>query len=849
MISTELYIQEVNVFDNGVNTNSILNTFILDETKNWITNQWLNHYVTIVSGTGIGQEALITSNNDTKLFFDALPIALDTDSVYEIYAYQYNRVELYNDEKISITQTLQDSNDIGKLFTDYTQSFTVPASQHNNKLFKYWYNTDLDNGFDHRTRQKAYIEINTQPFKKGQLQLEKVNKKNGFIDSYTLTFYGNLTQLKDKFKDDKLNTLVGYETLNHPYNSDEVINRLFTDNDVYYPLIGSAHKYTYKDGSSLDISTEAGAIVWNELFPAITMYKVFQFIQDTYNITFTGSFFLLQQWRRLFLYLKNAEKLVFNTEESRLEFSSKDSGFNELDLATNILTTNWDFGETDTFFKNILIRLQITPLTSTNYNLLVYRNGVLLNSFNNLSGQQTITCDNLAYNNVSTLINEYYFAIQSENIITFDTILYYKQTWLGNGTSGFQNNTKFANNSDQSTVGNIPIRAYVPDIKVSDFIEGVIKAFNLRVIPTDLNTFEFIPLEQYYLNGKTTDITQYVYAEEMETNRPVLYKSINFEYEKSTNILNNFYSGLYGKEYGDLIYQSDNSNENEIYEIKLPFENVLFEKTVDENFLTATIVDKDLKPYTPKPMLIYSYDFPTVIDLDYPIKITTDIGGYYDLDFYNRFSNEYNAIPSDTTLSELYTMNFNNEQSPWYNVVAPRGLYSRFYANYVENLYNIRTRNIKVNAILPPSLISQDTGIKLNERLIISGRRYIINSFTTDLTTGETNFDLVTDYRGVNAVSTVGYRYANLPLAQIDAEIQTINFVIYLNDYDKFDIQGPVDFLDYTGETDLDQDFNLEVFIDKNFGAERTGTILIDYYKNGTIELTETIFVIQAEIL
>jgi hypothetical protein len=194
-------------------------------------------------------------------------------------------------------------------------------------------------------------------------------------------------------------------------------------------------------------------------------------------------------------------------------------------------------------------------------------------------------------------------------------------------------------------------------------------------------------------------------------------------------------------------------------------------------------------------------------------------------------------------------MNFNNEQSPWYNIVAPRGLYSRFYANYVENLYNIRTRNIKVNAILPPSLISQNTGIKLNERLIISGRRYIINSFTTDLTTGETNFDLVTDYRGVNAVSTVGYRYANIPVAQTDSEIQTINFVIYLNDYDKFDIQPPVDFLDYTPETDLDQDFNLEVFIDKNFGAERMDSIVIDYYKNSAIALTETILVIQAETI
>ena len=94
MISTELYIQEVNVFDNGINGGSTYDN-IRDNSKSWITDQWVNYYVIIVSGTGAGQEALITSNDDIQLNFDTLPITLDTTSVYEIYAYQYNRIELY----------------------------------------------------------------------------------------------------------------------------------------------------------------------------------------------------------------------------------------------------------------------------------------------------------------------------------------------------------------------------------------------------------------------------------------------------------------------------------------------------------------------------------------------------------------------------------------------------------------------------------------------------------------------------------------------------------------------------------------------------------------------------------
>jgi hypothetical protein len=193
-------------------------------------------------------------------------------------------------------------------------------------------------------------------------------------------------------------------------------------------------------------------------------------------------------------------------------------------------------------------------------------------------------------------------------------------------------------------------------------------------------------------------------------------------------------------------------------------------------------------------------------------------------------------------------MNFNNEQSPWYNVIAPQGLYYRHYSNYIDNLYNIKTRNIKVKAILPPSLLSKEYGIALNDRLIISGKRYIINSFTTDLTTGETNFDLISDYRNINAVSTVGYRFASLSNVQTDKTEQKVNVVIYKNDYDSFDIKGAENYLTYTTSTDNIIDLNLEIDIPENFGVDRTDVIGIDYYKNGILETTEYITFLQTEI-
>ena len=38
------------------------------------------------------------------------------------------QVELFGDETISLNQSIKDAKDISKVFTAYSQSFTVPAS-------------------------------------------------------------------------------------------------------------------------------------------------------------------------------------------------------------------------------------------------------------------------------------------------------------------------------------------------------------------------------------------------------------------------------------------------------------------------------------------------------------------------------------------------------------------------------------------------------------------------------------------------------------------------------------------------------------------------------------------------
>ena len=180
---------------------------------------------------------------------------------------------MFKDESVSITQSIQNVKDIAKVFTEFTKTFTLPASKTNNKIFKHYYNFDITGGFDARTKKDATLELNYLPFKKGKIKLEGVDLHNRRPKSYRITFFGNTVELKDLLGEDKLDALDWLNNFTLDYDANSVKTRLqsgadFTINSVTYtdaiitPLI--AHNYRlYYDSST--------------------------HVQDTRNLSFSGS--------------------------------------------------------------------------------------------------------------------------------------------------------------------------------------------------------------------------------------------------------------------------------------------------------------------------------------------------------------------------------------------------------------------------------------------------------------------------------------------------------------------------------------------------------------------------------
>lgn len=797
-----------------------------------------------------------------------------------------HRIDLFKDESISITSSIQNFRDLGKIFTDYSKSFTIPASSTNNRILKHWYNsevgaTSLDNqlnvdgAFDHRISYYGYIEIDGTFFRNGKFILKGSAKKKNRIENYKIDFKGNLVQLKERFKDDKLNSLSEivddirvslYDELNHSWNLSEVQSRVTNfNNDILYPIIGTKRKLYLNSGvPSQDISHTSGKLMFNEIFPALRVTKILEYIQTAYGITFDGAFIESQTFSKLYMYLKNQDEFVLKPQQLMIDFTSKDTttqildnfgafvstesfGFDDLDLTTNAIAFDKDFlpffapyvGELISV-KTRRLELKITTASANSYNIYVYNNGILYTSFENVVGTQTKTIiPNEIFNNSSTVYN-FTFFVASEQGITFTSEL--KQIVSVRSPfdiDALQYQVVKGYSASQTTVSSIDIKSFIPDITVEGFMAGLIKQFNLMVIPTSETSFYLQTLNDYYADGKVWDLTKYVDANEISIDPPQLYKKVEFKYQKSPNILNEYFRGLFNKEYGDLNFENVNSAFSETYTVELPFENFMFERETGTDFITATIFDKDTKPYVPKPTLIYCNGLQVVTP---SIKISNGTSTN-DIPDYVRFSNELALAGSDVTYTQ--SLNWGAEISSWDLNINFTGLYQKFYSKYIENLFNQRTRIIKIKARLPITVLCF---LSLKDKIIISNKRYIINTMTPDLKTKETQFELILDNNDLNenAEDRV-LRLSNIQQLTVDNTKQDIELQIFLKDYDIWRSKIATGFLSgkYDSGGNIYKDGLMTVQIpDNTSGVPRTDAILIEYFK-GSDSITIAIPVVQ----
>jgi hypothetical protein len=596
---------------------------------------------------------------------------------------------------------------------------------------------------DYNIRLDSFIEIDLTFFRRGKLQIEKANLKNGRPESYSVTFYGDGRTLKDYFGEDLLSDL-DYTDYNHVYTGTEIANRISDGTnqyDVKYPLISSKRIWHYQSNyvnattpnwldiqsiSDNNIYSTSGAVKYNELFPAVRVSTIFDLIQAKYGVTFNGTFLQDDRFTKLFLYYKNKGEFEIIGKQHLVDIQSVSAPTGLYDLSPYIDTTS----DTITFteINGVLthqLQIEILSLsTAATIYADVFQNGNLLNSVE-ISNTGVYTLD--VVNQTSGLNAVYQVYLRPAAAVNVTHSLKYSVLYLSG--SSLVTETQSTTDAASNMILTQSLEYNAPQMKIADFFAGILKVFNMVCVGTDENTYDIAPIDDWYGQGAIVDITEYTDIQSIDVARMPLYKKITFKYQDSECFLNKQFSQVYSRGYGDMTYQYPYDGGE--FTVDLPFENILQQKFDGTELQVGYALNNEFAPYTPKPILLYQYD-----NQDCNFKLM--VGSHVTITNYTPFGQDLRYNNTDLT------SNFAPETSSLLLYPIQQTLFAQYYFSYLYNLYNLKQRLINVKTIMPVGLL---TNLKLNDRVIIRDKRYIINDMNTNLTSGEVQLSLYLDFR------------------------------------------------------------------------------------------------------
>ena len=653
------------------------------------------------------------------------------------------RGDLFQEESIEINLSVQNIKDISKVFGDFTNSFTIPASPTNNAIFKHYYNVDIYGGFNANVRVDSFIEVNNNLFRTGVLELESVQIKDSQPYAYQVGFYSNVTSLKDTFGEDKLNDL-DLSAQDHTYNDTNIATGFNsyvsgTDNAIIYPLISPVANWYYNsvgnDHTPSNIYYHSGhpehGVFYYDLKPAIKLQKIIDAIEAKYSIEFQSDFFASADFGKLFMWCHRRAGYMFkdqpngSTNEIINFTSATGSGF-------NTTTDKFTFSQSS---MTDMDYIDVAVTSTDNYAISLYVNGEL-NTKKEDTGNATVRFitnpnDGDVFQIKFSPISAWDASAINLTAVTASFVIVPITTPVNIATA--------STSATQTYTADVVISDQLPEQKVSDFIGSLVRAFNLVIVPVGNSKYDIEPLDDWYAEGTTRDVTEYIDTEEITIRKPSLYRRINFKYNETEAILGEQFRLQNDIGYGDL--RADFTFDGEEFSVEVGFDHMLFERLSDQSGGALTTIGvgksitREVEPYIGSPLIFYvagnirgneSFSY---VNMD---------GDHFPFTDFWQVGNVNNDVAADVTK----TLNFGTEVDPYLLQGFSQGLYSTYWKDYITDLYDTSRRTFQYSGQLPLGLM---LALKINDKLTIGERNYIINQMKLNLSTGETQMELLND--------------------------------------------------------------------------------------------------------
>jgi hypothetical protein len=762
---------------------------------------------------------------------------------YQIYD-DYTKLELFKDESVSITDTIQNVKDPAKIFAPFSQQFSVPASKHNNKFFKHYYDSEIQNSFDARFQGDGLIQLNGVNYKIGKLRLTSVDLKNNVAYSYKLVFTGETVEFKQILAENELSSLVYPDSLNFEYTSDFVKSKLqgsAEGDDLIFPLITHSKnmRYNYNSNTGYRDAITGTHLNYADLKPAIKTKVIIDAIQNKYpQIVFSQQFFNSTVFKKLYMWLHREEGYLSNAVEGGA--AQQISNRFHLQENASSAATNYNYVSgidlrpavcfhIDGLYPRrygYIFTLNVNFTGTRDYEVQILRasdNSELFSETGSTAQTFTyeFTRDNYGENDIDVFIN-----INTDNTLGISQTLTVEYGYrLFSSSNPFQveqtgNYQKLATTSANTIV----VANQMPKMKIFDFLKNIFTMFNLTAYKED-GVITVLPLDDYYNAGKTYDITEYVDTSKKTVSKLLQFKNMIFNFKSKKSFLVQYSDELQGNIFAQKSYGNDEWDGGD-YKVEVGFEKMMYERLTDEatgnltTIVQGAMLDKKFEPTIGSPLLFYC--FSTVTNDALLFKNDDDT-----LTNINPYLRPSNSISNITTGFISQTLNFGIEVDEYTLGTGSSAqqnqsndLFTKYYRNYVANLFARNSRKTSVSAYLPLSIILK---YRLNDIFIIGTTKYRINSIKTNLLTNKSDLELynlqVNTSQSLNGQRLDLQRVQNLETAsktsstinvQFDNITDTnfVKFEIYLDgEYYDFNLQGDVGY----GFSGLDSDTTYKI--------------------------------------
>lgn len=701
----------------------------------------------------------------------------------------YMVLDMFDKENIQINYKLRDSSDIAKVFSTYSQSFSIPASDNNTALLRHFFDSDVVD-----KTKKNYLEakvyINRQLFKLGKINMLEARYEGNKCVSYNITFLTGGATLKELVGDTLISDIYHKPSQDKSYKNIPTTTLEWTRDNIYQmvnsapfagkivPLISNKRVWSYDTGLPTDIKWVNGstnlpkAIDARELRPAIRFNKIIYDIFEAYGIDIDCPMLNRQEVANLFIHC-TGENLYSTSQKISVTKAFGSYGYigistKDWDVSANLNPTNTitistvDPTTNQKGFFNVIIDMKDAYEPTKDLEVLFRfidqrpgRVGNLLAEIpsvveeNKIVGKLPILKE--LYGGISTL-NPLEFSVEMITSATASWTSVEFSLRVEDSPRTFIYQKRSLNNANLLQDYLVDLTKSLPEMKIIDFLSSFFKMFNVFVFQDDVNEILNLYTPQDF-QGK--EVFYELVDDKYSIKTQDAYNKYNFKHKDSEYFSNKAFKKAVGMEFGQLIYDTGVKENKGTYEVATEF------SIVPQTFIKGTSV-------------VTQYGFDSSNPTDDPVNprgygfngLYNSVYGEVTLFYYNGLQNLVDestnnisfGFRGDTTTKQLTkyprvsivssfqeqfyvgSLGFQAEVNLYPSTfVYKRNLYSNYYANVIERLVDVNVKNYIYKTLLTPIEI---LNFKLIDTVIIGERAYSVEEASINITSGEATLTL-----------------------------------------------------------------------------------------------------------